>query len=71
MDNVLHFPPSVMLKGDDLQTETSYNRKSATIEYPADATTEDQMNIVEASGTLDFWNHPEEDVYGETDGDGA
>lgn len=36
---------------------------------PADASVEDQMRAVEASGTLDFWADEEEDQYDETDGD--
>ena len=34
-----------------------------------DLTTEDIMRAVEASGTLDFWNDPEEDVYNESKAD--
>ena len=36
--------------------------------YPGDATTADQMNIVEVSGALSFWDDPEEDRYGHDDG---
>ena len=57
------------LRYEELRTETSYEGSSSTIMYPSDATTDDQMNIVEASGTLDFWNDPAEDVYSENDGD--
>ena len=65
----LKFLDPVSVGDDELKTETVYNRVSSTILYPADASTEDQMNAMEASGTLDFWNHEEEDVYDENDGD--
>ncbi len=42
-------PPAVSLPEDESETET--------------VTTADMMNLVEVSGTLDFWNDPEEDVY--------
>ena len=62
---------------EELQTERVYQRSSVdivhgpggTIVRPTDATTTDLMNLVEVSGTLDFWNDPEEDLYTESDGD--
>lgn len=56
------------VKEDQEQVETIYDVVSSTIVSPADATTRDQMNLVEASGVLDFWHDPEEDIYDETDG---
>ena len=47
---------------------TSNLTPSTVIVYPPDATTVDQMNIVEVSGSLDFWNAPEEDRYTRDDG---
>ncbi len=35
---------------------------------PSDVDTQDQMNVVEASGILDFWIDPAEDVYDDPDG---
>lgn len=35
---------------------------------PSEPTATQRMLIVEASGTLDFWNDPEEDVYKSDDG---
>lgn len=55
----------------ELATETTYRRVVRTITHPADATTRDQMRIVEASGAIDFWNSPEENIYGDNDGDAA
>ncbi len=68
-NNQLSFPDPVLLSDDELRTETIYVRTSSTIIHPPDATTQDQMNIVEASGSLEFWNDSSEDVYGENDGD--
>lgn len=67
--NRLSFPEPVLLTDDELRTETIYLRASSTIIHPPDATIQDQMNIVEASGTLEFWNDSSEDVYDENDGD--
>ncbi len=67
--NRLSFPEPVLVTDDELRTETIYLRASSTIIHPPDATIQDQMNIVEASGTLEFWNDSSEDVYDENDGD--
>ncbi len=60
--------PSVSVSDDELQTQTTYHRYYGTIVHPSDATTIDQMNVVEISGTLEFWGDPEEDLYAESDG---
>jgi len=65
----LEFPPPVSVTEEDFETETAYFRVHTTISHPSDASLDDQMNIIEASGTLEFWEHPEEDVYSEKDGD--
>lgn len=39
-----------------------------TITAPPDPTPAQRIAIVEVSGTLDFWDHPEEDIYSEDDG---
>ena len=54
---------------DEFRTEIIYSIPAATFMSPPDAATQDQMNLVEASGTLDFWADPEEDLYHENDGD--
>ena len=36
---------------------------------PADPTSQQRMRLIEISGTLDFWNSPEEDIYGAEDGE--
>lgn len=65
----LRFLPSITLLDDELGSETSYQRAVSTIVHPLDATVQDQMNIVEASGSLSFWDDPAEDIYNENDGD--
>ncbi len=35
---------------------------------PSDPTTEQAMRLVELSGSLDFWDRPEEDIYTLDDG---
>ena len=47
----------------DLRSRTIYQSSYTTIEHPPDASTLDQMNAVECSGTLEFWSDPEEDIY--------
>jgi hypothetical protein len=69
VDNELQFRPGILVPDDELQTETVYQRACKTIMQPSDVDIQDQMNIVEASGTLDFWDDPAEDVYDESDGD--
>jgi hypothetical protein len=68
-ENRLTFNEPVDATDEDFTTETVYSRVSSTICYPSDASTEDQMNVVESSGTLEFWDDPSEDVYTESDGD--
>ena len=65
----LAFPSPVVVCDEELKTQTLYCRAVRTITYPADATTEDQMSVIEASGALDFWNDPAEDIYSEKHGD--
>ena len=57
---IISIPPRNV---DEEETETTYLRVSSTIYHPSDPSTEDQMRIVEASGTLDFWSDPAEDLY--------
>ena len=38
------------------------------VHVPSGPTTEQAMRLVELSGTLDFWDRPEEDVYSLDDG---
>jgi hypothetical protein len=52
----------------ELRTRTSYVRAVGYYSEPPDLTTIEIMNAIEASGTLDFWNDPEEDIYSEQDG---
>lgn len=65
----IDFLPSHSVHEEELETQTTYIRYSSTITTPPDVNTEDSMNVIEASGALDFWNDPEEDIYGPDDGD--
>jgi len=65
--NALIFSINTVQEADD-QVETVYDAVTGRVVYPSDVTIFDQMNLVETSGTLDFWNDPEEDIYDETDG---
>ena len=66
-ENAIRFHGPATLTEEELQTQTKYIRVYAN--YPEDVTTENVMHAIEASGTLDFWDDPEEDVYTEQDGD--
>lgn len=61
----------VSVSDDEFQTQTVYVSFTGIITSPPDATTLDQMNAVQASGAIDFWNDPEEDGYTGNDGDAA
>lgn len=65
----INFPAPVSAEDVEFMNETTYCRLTSTIEYPAEASTADLMNLAEASGALDFWNDQAEDVYNEH-GDG-
>lgn len=41
---------------------------SVSVSTPPDPSDEQYMKIIEASGSLDFWNDEEEDIYGAEDG---
>lgn len=60
--------PATLIE-NELRTKTSYVRASAFYSDLPDLTTFEIMKAIEASGTLDFWNDPEEDIYDEQDGD--
>lgn len=48
---------------------TRQNLMAVTIVVPPDdPTPEQRMAIVEASGSLSFWDEPEEDIYSDDDG---
>lgn len=67
--NSLRVLPSIEVQDSDFETETTYSRVYRTICSPSDVSAEDQMHIVEASGTLGFWNDPSEDIYSGNDDD--
>ena len=68
-ENTICFQEPATVTEDDFETQTRYVRVCANL--PEDVTTDDVMRAIETSGTLDFWNDPEEDVYTEQDGDNA
>jgi hypothetical protein len=65
----IEFKQSASIYSDDLQTETVYQSVTGHVHTPSDVTTAEQMCAVEASGTLSFWDAPEEDKYSGNDGD--
>lgn len=48
---------------------TRQNSIIMTIVVPADPSPEQHMAMIEASGTLSFWDQPEEDIYSDDDGE--
>jgi len=61
--------PSASVSAEELGTQTVYERRSEIISQTEDASTADQMGIVERSGTLEFWEDPAEDIYDPDDGE--
>lgn len=52
------------------QPETSGgNHIFQVVSTPSDPTPEQRLRIVEASGVLDFWDDPREDIYSLEDGE--
>lgn len=47
------------------------NSVVSILDAPSDPTPEQRMRIIEVSGTLDFWDRAEEDIYSPEDGDPA
>ena len=66
---VIKIVPQRDVTDDDIETRTISEIPRTTVEFPADATTREWMSVAEASGSLDFWNAPEEDKYDEEDGE--
>jgi hypothetical protein len=60
---VIQIPPRMVLS-----SMTFCHTRPTVVVFPSEADTIDQMNIVEASGTLDFWNDEAEDIYKRDDG---
>ncbi len=54
---------------DDISIETSGGNVKQQIVGQSEPTSEQRMRLVELSGTLDFWDRPEEDVYSLEDGE--
>jgi hypothetical protein len=57
----------------DLRIDVSSVRttsSSGVCRFSSDEPTADErLRLLETSGTLDFWRHPDEDVYSKDDGD--
>ena len=64
----VHIPPSVVDESGGSVT-TSYEAQTSVHAVPEDPTVEQRMIVVEASGALSFWDHPDEDVYSLEDGE--
>ena len=65
LSNKFEIKPVRTVTENEWTTETVYKRVYSVVSSPADATTEDQMKIVESSGVLQFWDDPDEDIYDE------
>ncbi len=50
------------------EPETGLDAHHVSFPVAADPTPEQMMRAVEASGVLDFWNDPQEDIYSSEDG---
>ena len=68
MSGIVEHGPAETIDAE-LKTQTAYDCYTQTIEHPSDATTIDQMNAVEFSGALEFWNDADELAALEDDGD--
>lgn len=68
VENNITFEKPGTVTESELKTRTSYVRAVAFYSDPPDLTTDEMMQAIEASGTLDFWNDPEEDIYNKQDG---
>lgn len=59
--------PEAVASDKDLISETEYDRCASTIIDNPEITTGDQLNLMEASGSLDFWMEAAEDMYEESE----
>ena len=50
------------------QTHTAIDAKLFILP-PVDPSAAQSLRLAEESGTLDFWHHPEEDIYTQDDGE--
>jgi hypothetical protein len=50
------------------EPQTHGDGAALTISYPPDPSPDQFLRLAETSGTLDFWNEPDEDIYGLDDG---
>ena len=53
----------------DAPVTTVVNSVHGYVGAPSDPTSTQCMRLVELSGTLDFWDDPQEDIYSPEDGD--
>jgi hypothetical protein len=63
--DVLQAPPREI---HDDEPETRSSAQWVTISYPADPPPDQVLRLLESSGSLDFWESPDEDVYSPEDG---
>lgn len=55
----------------DCKSRTAVSIPTVEVSAPVDPTAEQMMRIVEVSGTLDFWDSEDEDIYTPDDGTAA
>lgn len=65
MTDILAIPDRTIVEDEP---QTCGGGAIITISCPPDPTPEQFLRLAESSGTLDFWNAPEEDIYGPDDG---
>ena len=51
------------------EPETTFGACITSFCTPSDPSPKQIMHLVEQSGVLDFWDHPDEDIYTDADGD--
>ena len=52
----INFTPMPEVDQAELQSQSIYISSATTITSPSEVTSDDVMNVIEASGTLDFWS---------------
>lgn len=61
--------PSREIESDFPSAYTFSTARENIIVHPSDPDEHQRMALIEASGVLDFWNDPEEDIYTPDDDD--
>ncbi len=61
-------PPPERVEDAESQTVAGNTCMTVVSSSPSEPTPRQWMRLVEMSGTLDFWNDPDEDIYTPEDG---